>query len=114
MTGKQLGGPTTVLCTDNKAAHHLSYNPELHNRTKHVARRHFYNRDMVEAFELNVPLISTVNNDADLFTKTSKPGSFTFMRQKTKSSTKPIMMIVSTISCKGTRGTQASVRAPPP
>ena len=26
MTGKQLGGPT-VLRTDNKAAHHLSYNP---------------------------------------------------------------------------------------
>jgi hypothetical protein len=30
----------------------------------------------VESFELNVPLISTVNNYADFFTKTLKPGSF--------------------------------------
>ena len=49
----------------------LSYNPEIHNRTKHVARRHFFIRDMVEAFELNVPLVSTVHNFADFFTKAS-------------------------------------------
>ena len=48
--------------------------------TKHVARRHFFIRDMVEAFELNVPLISTLNNYADFFTKTLKPGSFSSMR----------------------------------
>ena len=81
MTGKQLVN-SSVLRTDNKAARDLSYNPELHNRTKHVARRHFFIRDMVEAFELNVPLISTVNNYADFFTKTLKPGSFSSMRNK--------------------------------
>ena len=68
MTGKQPGGPS-VLRTDNKAARDLSYNPEMHNRTKHV-----------ESFELNVPLISTLNNYADFFTKTLKPGSFSSMR----------------------------------
>ena len=81
MTGKQPGGPS-VLRTDNKAARDLSYNPEMHNRTKHVARRHFFIRDMVEAFELSVPLISTLNNYADSFTKTLKPGSFSSMRSK--------------------------------
>ena len=81
MTGKQLVN-SSVLRTDNKAARDLSCNPELHNRTKHVARRHFFIRDMVEAFELNVPLISTVNNYADFFTKTLKPGSFSSMRNK--------------------------------
>eukprot|EP00964_Phaeocystis_antarctica_P061655 scaffold36856_cov62-Phaeocystis_antarctica.AAC.1 len=81
MTGKQLVN-SSVLRADNKAARDLSYNPELHNRTKHVARRHFFIRDMVEAFELNVPLISTVNNYADFFTKTLKPGSFSSMRNK--------------------------------
>ena len=54
----------------------------MHNRTKHVARRHFFIRDMVEAFELCVPLISTLNNYADSFTKTLKPGSFSSMRSK--------------------------------
>ena len=81
LTGKQPGG-TSVLRTDNKAARDLSYNPELHNRTKHVARRHFFIRDMVEAFELNVPLVSTINNYADFFTKALKPGSFSSMRNK--------------------------------
>jgi hypothetical protein len=37
---------------------------------------------LVEAFELNVPLVSTVNNYADFFTKTLKPGSFSSMRNK--------------------------------
>ena len=53
----------------NKGAHDLSYNPEFHNRTKHVQRRHFYVRDMVEAQELVVPLIKTDDNPADFFTK---------------------------------------------
>ena len=81
MTGNQIKWPTQ-LRTDNKAARDLSYNPEIHNRTKHVARRHFFIRDTVQAFELNVPLVSTVNNFADFFTKALKPGSFTSMRNK--------------------------------
>ena len=59
----------TPAATDNKGAHDLSYNPEFHNRTKHVQRRHFYVRDMVEAQELVVPLIKTDDNPADFFTK---------------------------------------------
>ena len=79
LTGKDHGGPTK-LRTDNKAARDLSYNPELHNRTKHVARRHFFIRDMVEALELTVPLVSTANNWADFFTKPLKPSTFAAMR----------------------------------
>ena len=37
---------------------------------------------MVEAFELNVPLVSTSNNYADFFTKPLKPSSFSAMRNK--------------------------------
>ena len=72
--------PCPRFLTD--AASTNSYNPELHNRTKHVARRHFFIRDMVEAFELNVPLVSTSNNYADFFTKPLKPSSFSAMRNK--------------------------------
>ena len=60
--------PTSVS-TDNKGAHDLSYNPEFHKRTKHIQRRHFYVRDVVEAHELVVPLIKTDDNPADFFTK---------------------------------------------
>ena len=60
---------STMLGTDNKSARDLSYNPEHHNKTKHIARRHFFVRDMVEAFELHVPFVPTADNVADMFTK---------------------------------------------
>ena len=39
-------GPT-VVSTDNKGARDLSYNPEHHDKSKHIARRQFFIRDMV-------------------------------------------------------------------
>ena len=36
---------------------------------KHVERRHFFIRDMVESFELEVPYVPTSRNPADFFTK---------------------------------------------
>ena len=32
---------------------------------KHVQRRHFFVRDMVESFEINVPYVPTADNVAD-------------------------------------------------
>ena len=61
-------GPSPVG-TDNQAARDLAYNPEHHVRTKHIERRHFYIRDMVEKFELVVPRVSTHDNLADFLTK---------------------------------------------
>jgi len=72
----------TDCATDSKSAKDLSYNPEHHNRTKHVERRHFFIRDMVEKFELRVPLVSTVNNYADFFTKPLKSKAFFGLRNK--------------------------------
>ena len=67
-------GPTT-LATDSQSARDVSYNPEHHDRMKHVQRRHFFVRDMVEAFEINVPFVSTAHNAADIFTKPMKSAS---------------------------------------
>jgi len=39
---------------------------------KHVQRRHFFIRDMVESFELEVPFVRTADNIADMFTKPMK------------------------------------------
>jgi hypothetical protein len=73
-------GPTD-LRTDNTAARHVSYNPELHDRMKHVARRHFFVRDMVENFEINVPFVPTKENVADFFTKSlPAPAFFAFRK----------------------------------
>jgi hypothetical protein len=67
----------------SKAARDVSYNPELHDRMKHVQRRHFYVRDMVESFELVVPFVPTDENPADFFTKPMKNATeFNFHRRK--------------------------------
>ena len=52
------------------------------DRTKHVARRHFFVRDLVEALEVNVPLVGTADNQADLFTKPLKSKVFMPLRDK--------------------------------
>ena len=73
----------TPTSTDNKGAHDLSYNPEFHNRTKHIARRHFYVRDMVESLEIEVPFVRTADNIADFFTHPAKsPAQFRAHRRK--------------------------------
>jgi len=58
-----------ALGQDNKAARDLAYNPEHHARTKHIDRRHFYIRELVEAQRIVVPYVNTVDNLADFFTK---------------------------------------------
>ena len=62
----------TCCATDNKGAADLAHNPEHHRRSKHIERRHFYVRDMVEAMELSVPLVRTDVNLADFLTKPLK------------------------------------------
>jgi len=66
--GAKEPGPS-LLHTDSKSARDVSYNPEHHDRMKHVQRRHFFVRDMVESFEIEVPFVGTKDNVADFFTK---------------------------------------------
>ena len=68
--------------TDSQSARDVSYNPEHHDRMKHVQRRHFFVRDMVEEFEIEVPFVRTADNIADFFTKPLKtPSQFQAMRK---------------------------------
>ena len=77
--------PPTVrpmtLATDNKAARDLAYNPEYHDRTKHIARRHFYVREVVEDHAIRVPFVATHENLADFFTKYMPPKKFFALRK---------------------------------
>ena len=74
-----IDGPTE-LATDNMGARDTAYNPTAHNRMKHVARRHYFCRDMVESFEIVVPFVRTCDNWADFFTKPQPPKVFAAMR----------------------------------
>ena len=76
---KQMGFASdlpTELSTDNKAARDLSYNPEHHDKTKHIERRHFYIRELVEDLEITVPYVNTNDNLADFLTKFLAPNKF--------------------------------------
>ena len=75
-------GSAIDLHVDNKSAIDVAYNPEHHTKMKHVDRRHFYVRELVENHRLRVPFVSTVNNIADFFTKSLPPKQFTAMRDR--------------------------------
>ena len=70
----------TQLATDSQSARDVSYNPMHHDRMKHVQRRHFFVRDMVESFEIRVPYVPTNENIADFFTKPLAAKKFHAMR----------------------------------
>ena len=65
----------TKVSTDSESARDVSYNPEQHDRMKHVERRHFFVRDMVESFEIEVPFVRTHDQLADLLTKPMRDAS---------------------------------------
>ena len=78
-------GSPLELFMDNKSAIDVAYNPEHHGRMKHVARRHFYVRELVEEHRIRCSFVSTVGNLADFFTKplkSSGPTGFFAVRDK--------------------------------
>ena len=70
------------LSLDNKAAIDSSYNPENHARTKHIERRHYFIRELVEMNQIVVPYVPSADNIADFFTKPLKSAKFYPMRNK--------------------------------
>jgi hypothetical protein len=65
---------------DNKAARDLAYNPEHHEKTKHIDRRHFFVREQVEEGTIVVPYVNTHDNIADFFTKPLPKSAFRAFR----------------------------------
>ena len=72
----------TVLSVDNKATIDLAYNPEHHQRTKHIERRHFFIREVVESGQIVVPFVASADNLADFFTKSLDAKQFFPLRDR--------------------------------
>ena len=70
------------LGIDNQGARDLAYNPEHHERTKHIERRHFFVRECVENHKLTVPFVRTDDNLADFLTKPLPAARFFALRDK--------------------------------
>ena len=78
---KQGDEPIHLLC-DNKAAIDSSYNPENHSRTKHIDRRHYSIRELVEDGKIVVLFVSSADNLADFFTKPLPAAKFFALRDR--------------------------------
>ena len=78
---KRNSDPIQLSC-DNKAAIDSSYNPNYHARTKHIDRRHYFIRELVEDGKIVVPYVSSVDNLADFFTKALPSARFFALRDK--------------------------------
>ena len=73
-------GSPVELKMDNRSAIDVAYNPEHHTRMKHVERRHFFVRELVEDHKIRVTFVTTVKNIGDFFTKPLPARSFFPMR----------------------------------
>merc|ERR1712070_375719 len=70
------------LSLDNQAAIYSSYNPENHQRTRHIDRKHYFIRKLVELGRIVVPFVRSDQNLADFFTKPLRPARFFSLRDK--------------------------------
>ena len=75
------GPPVTLEC-DNKGAIDVAYNPEHFSRMKHVQRRHFFIRELVEEGRIVVPYVASADNVADMFTKPLPYPAFRQLRDR--------------------------------
>ena len=66
--GIQPNGPTTLFA-DNQGAIRLANNPENHRRTKHIAVKYHYTRELVESDTLKLVYKETRDMLADCLTK---------------------------------------------
>ena len=54
----------------------------MHGKMKHVERRHFFIRELVENHRIRCPFVNTADNMADFFTKPLKASVFFPMRDQ--------------------------------
>jgi hypothetical protein len=60
---------TVYIHGDNQGSLALSENPEIHQRTKHIAIKHHYIREQVAQGNISLSYVSTHDQVADGFTK---------------------------------------------
>ncbi|XP_020696587.1 uncharacterized protein LOC110109731, partial [Dendrobium catenatum] len=73
--------PSTIFC-DNTSAIALANNPVFHARTKHIEIDHRFIRDLIHNNTICILPISTVDQTADILTKSLSTSRFQFLRNK--------------------------------
>ncbi|WJX13777.1 hypothetical protein P8452_04132 [Trifolium repens] len=77
----QISSNNIPLYCDNTVAIHLSKNPILHSRAKHIEIKHHFIRDYVQKGVIDLKFIETENQWADIFTKPLAVERFDFIKK---------------------------------
>ncbi len=67
--------PPTVLCIDNQSAIAITWNPEFHDRTKHIDVRYHFLQQVVDSGMVELVYTPTGEQVADVLTKGLPPTS---------------------------------------
>ena len=73
--------PVIMFC-DNTSAIDISKNPVLHPKTKHIAVKYHFVRELVQAKEIRLEYIHTSEQLADIFTKPLAKEVFCYLRNQ--------------------------------
>ena len=71
-----------ILYCDNTIAINISKNPVIHAKTKHIAIKYHYVRELVKDKEVKMEYINTKEKITNIFTKLLPKDAFAYLRGK--------------------------------
>ena len=71
-----------ILYCDNTSAINISKNPVMHAKTKHIAIKYHYVRELVEDKQVKMEYVSSKEQIANIFTKALPKDAFEYLRGK--------------------------------
>ena len=78
---EELTEPVILYC-DNTSAINISKNPVMHAKTKHIAIKYHYVRELVEDKQVKMEYINSKEQIANIFTKPLPKDAFEYLRGK--------------------------------
>ena len=71
-----------IIYCDNTSAINISKNPVMHTKTKHIAIKYHYVRELVEDKEVKMEYVNSKEQIADIFTKPLTKDAYEYLRDK--------------------------------
>ena len=71
-----------ILYCDNTSAINISKNPLMHTKTKHIAIKYHYLRELVQDKEVKMEYVNTKEKIVDIFTKLLSKDAHEYLRGK--------------------------------
>ena len=73
--------PVVMFC-DNTSAMNISKNPVMHSKTKHIAIKYHFVKELAQDKEIRLEYVHTKEQIADIFTKPLPKDAFMYLRGK--------------------------------